>query len=146
MGDKLFCAYARTCANEDAYRDDGGEVHDPIEVKEKWNKLFTKKPLPRCDGHGEPAKWLVTKKKGGNCGRGFWVCARYVLFCLLFTRYWAAGLIYVWARPVGPEGEQGLATPMGLVAGASTGKDGGRSGEWRCDFFMWGSDWSGNSN
>jgi len=74
----FFCAYAG-CTSEDGGDGDGsGVVHDPIEVKEKWNKLFTKKPPPRCEGHGELAKWLVTKKKGGNCGRGFWVCARYV--------------------------------------------------------------------
>ena len=58
-------------------------MHDPVEAKEQWSILFTKKPPPRCDGHGEPAKWLITKKKGSNCGRGFWICARYV-FCLLF--------------------------------------------------------------
>ncbi|KAF8416273.1 DNA lyase Apn2, partial [Tirmania nivea] len=102
VDDKLFYACARTCANEGGDGDDSGGMHDPIEAKEKWNKLFTRKLPPRCDGHGEPAKWLVTKKKGVNCGRGFWVCA----------------------RPVGPEGEQK---------------------EWRCNFFMWGSDW-GNSS
>lgn len=128
--DKLYRADARTCANED---NDSGVVHDPIKAKEKWNKLFTKKQPPRCEGHGEPAKWLVTKKKGGNCGRGFWVCA----------------------RPVGPEGEQkSLDTAMGVAAGEVTRSDGGRSGElvscpeWRCNFFKWGSDrgseWNGN--
>jgi len=30
----------------------------------------------------------------------------------------------------------------GVAAGA--GRGGSRSGEWRCNFFMWGSDWSGN--
>lgn len=60
--------------------DDLQRVHDAIATKESWDKLFTKKPSPVCDGHGEPAKRLVTKKKGGNCGRAFWVCARFVQF------------------------------------------------------------------
>jgi AP endonuclease-2 len=51
---------------------------DPIVSKESWNKLFTKKPNPLCEGHNEPCKTLQTKKPGPNRGRSFWMCARYV--------------------------------------------------------------------
>ncbi|KAF7590154.1 Class II abasic (AP) endonuclease [Aspergillus hancockii] len=49
---------------------------DPIVSKEDWSKLFTKKPVPKCDGHQEPCISLTTKKPGINCGRSFWVCSR----------------------------------------------------------------------
>lgn len=54
-------------------------MHDPIVAKQSWDKLFTKKQPPRCDAHGEPAKRLVTKKKGPNFKREFWICSRYIL-------------------------------------------------------------------
>jgi AP endonuclease 2 len=50
---------------------------DPEASKESWTKLFSRKPPPRCE-HGEPCKSFTTKKKGENCGRMFWLCARYV--------------------------------------------------------------------
>jgi AP endonuclease-2 len=53
---------------------------DPIESKEKWTQLFSKRPVPQCDGHGEDAIQRITKKPGPNCGRAFWMCQRYVLF------------------------------------------------------------------
>jgi AP endonuclease-2 len=51
-------------------------VHDPIVSKEDWSKLFTKRPVPRCEGHQEPCISLTTKKPGINCGRSFWICPR----------------------------------------------------------------------
>lgn len=49
---------------------------DPFETRDSWNKLFTKKPAPLCEGHNEPAKMMQTKKPGVNHGRSFWMCAR----------------------------------------------------------------------
>ncbi|KAI4911557.1 hypothetical protein J4E90_006373 [Alternaria incomplexa] len=43
--------------------------------KEGWTKLFSKKPVPRCE-HGEPCISFTTKKPGMNCGRQFWMCPR----------------------------------------------------------------------
>ncbi|KAL8870085.1 MAG: hypothetical protein Q9174_003791, partial [Haloplaca sp. 1 TL-2023] len=37
-------------------------VHDPIQSKESWSKLFTKPASPRCEGHEEPCKTMLTKK------------------------------------------------------------------------------------
>jgi len=51
-------------------------VHDPVETKETWSKLFTKPAAPRCDGHEEPCITLLTKKPGRNVGRSFWMCPR----------------------------------------------------------------------
>lgn len=51
-------------------------VFDPIVSKEDWSKLFTKKPVPRCDSHQEPCVSLTTKKPGMNRGRAFWICPR----------------------------------------------------------------------
>lgn len=51
-------------------------VHDPIESKESWSKLFSKPAAPRCEGHDEPCISLLTKKSGINCGRSFWICPR----------------------------------------------------------------------
>ena len=51
-------------------------VHDAIESKESWSKLFTKPAAPRCEGHNEPCITLLTKKAGMNLGRSFWMCPR----------------------------------------------------------------------
>ena len=51
-------------------------VHDPIESKESWSKLFTKPRAPRCESHDEPCVTLLTKKPGMNLGRSFWMCPR----------------------------------------------------------------------
>lgn len=51
-------------------------VHDPIESKESWSKLFTRPAAPRCEGHDEPCITLLTKKPGMNLGRSFWMCPR----------------------------------------------------------------------
>lgn len=55
---------------------DADTVHDPVQSKESWSKLFTKPAAPRCEGHDEPCKTMLTKKSGMNCGRSFWMCAR----------------------------------------------------------------------
>ena len=52
------------------------EVHDPVQSKESWSKLFAKPVAPCCEGHNEPCKTMVTKKPGVNCGRSFWICAK----------------------------------------------------------------------
>lgn len=51
-------------------------VHDPIESKESWSRLFAKPAAPRCEGHEEPCVSLLTKKPGMNLGRSFWMCPR----------------------------------------------------------------------
>ena len=51
-------------------------IHDPVEIKESWSKLFTKPTAPRCEGHDEPCISLLTKKPGINLGRSFWMCRR----------------------------------------------------------------------
>ncbi len=80
-------------------------VHDPIESKESWTKLFTKPAAPRCEGHNEPCISLLTKKSGMNCGRSFWMCP----------------------RPIGPTGAKE------------------RNTQWRCQTFIWCSDWNPGS-
>ena len=68
---------AQTSPSKKEY--EGGDldkVHDPIQSKESWTKLFTKPAAPRCEGHNEPCKTMLTKKSGMNCGRSFWMCAR----------------------------------------------------------------------
>jgi len=55
---------------------EGETVHDPIVSKESWDTLFRKKAAPLCESHKEPCKSMVTKKKGENQGRSFWMCAR----------------------------------------------------------------------
>ncbi|GAB7353582.1 hypothetical protein MBLNU459_g4006t1 [Dothideomycetes sp. NU459] len=51
-------------------------VHDPIVSKESWQTLFRKPAAPMCEEHNEPCKSMLTKKKGENQGRSFWMCAR----------------------------------------------------------------------
>jgi AP endonuclease-2 len=55
---------------------DSESIIDPIISKEDWSRLFTKRPVPKCDGHQEPCISLTTKKPGVNCGRSFWICPR----------------------------------------------------------------------
>ncbi|KAI1101008.1 DNA lyase [Jackrogersella minutella] len=50
-------------------------VFDPIESKESWSKLLSKRVLPKCD-HGEDCIRFVTKKPGVNKGRAFFTCGR----------------------------------------------------------------------
>jgi hypothetical protein len=56
---------------------------DPEDTKLEWTKIFSKRDPPRCEGHKEPGTNLETKRKGANCGRRFWICARYVCSLLL---------------------------------------------------------------
>lgn len=63
-------------SQSDTSRRETGVVHDPIQSKESWSKLFTKPAAPRCEGHDEPCKTMLTKKNGMNQGRSFWMCAR----------------------------------------------------------------------
>lgn len=63
-------------ALETAVRDPNARIHDPIESKESWSKLFTKPAAPRCEGHEEPCISMLTKKAGMNLGRSFWMCGR----------------------------------------------------------------------
>ncbi|TVY60711.1 DNA-(apurinic or apyrimidinic site) lyase [Lachnellula suecica] len=51
------------------------EFIDPIVAKESWSKLLGKRVVPRCE-HNEPCISHVTKKKGENCGRSFFMCPR----------------------------------------------------------------------
>lgn len=55
--------------------DEQPDVIDPIVTKESWNKLLGGRVVPKCE-HGEPCKSFQTKKKGTNCGRNFYICAR----------------------------------------------------------------------
>jgi AP endonuclease-2 len=48
---------------------------DPEASKESWTKLFSKRPIPRCE-HGEPCTIFTVKKAGPNCGRQFYLCSR----------------------------------------------------------------------
>ncbi|KAF2220331.1 Endonuclease/exonuclease/phosphatase [Elsinoe ampelina] len=57
-----------------AYSTDGS-VHDPIAAKDSWTRLMSKPAAPLCE-HGEPCKTMLTKKKGENQGRSFFMCAR----------------------------------------------------------------------
>lgn len=47
-----------------------------LNTSSKWNNLFTRPAAPICEGHNEPCKTMLTKKKGTNQGRSFWMCAR----------------------------------------------------------------------
>lgn len=61
---------------EEAFPSPSDTVHDPVQAKESWSKLFTKPVPPRCEGHDEPCVSLLTKKPGINLGRSFWMCPR----------------------------------------------------------------------
>ncbi|KAF2764421.1 APN2 DNA lyase apurinic/apyrimidinic [Teratosphaeria nubilosa] len=50
---------------------------EAVEQNQKsWNSLFARPVAPLCEGHNEPCKSMLTKKKGSNQGRSFWMCAR----------------------------------------------------------------------
>ena len=53
-----------------------GGSQDSAKSIESWSKLFARPVLPRCEGHDEPCKVMVTKKPGVNCGRSFYMCAK----------------------------------------------------------------------
>lgn len=73
---KRALSQSASTALKAATAQDQDDVHDPIETKESWSKLFTKPAAPRCEGHNEPCISLLTKKSGMNCGRSFWMCPR----------------------------------------------------------------------
>jgi len=50
-------------------------VHDPVASKESWSRLLKKPAAPMCE-HNEPCKSMLTRKKGENQGRSFWMCQR----------------------------------------------------------------------
>ncbi|KAM3422320.1 hypothetical protein BST61_g2679 [Cercospora zeina] len=45
-------------------------------TQKSWSSLFCRPVAPLCEGHSEPCKSMLTKKKGYNQGRSFWMCAR----------------------------------------------------------------------
>lgn len=47
-------------------------------TKQQWREVFKQQEPPFCKIHQEPCKKMITKKKGINKGRAFWVCSRYV--------------------------------------------------------------------
>jgi AP endonuclease-2 len=47
-----------------------------LHTSAKWSQLFTKPSAPLCAVHKEPCKIMLTKKKGTNQGRSFWMCSR----------------------------------------------------------------------
>jgi AP endonuclease-2 len=48
-----------------------------FQAAEAWKSVMKKPPAtPFCPGHREPADLKTVKKKGPNCGRQFWCCAR----------------------------------------------------------------------
>jgi AP endonuclease-2 len=47
-----------------------------LHTSAKWSQLFTKPSAPLCAVHKEPCKTMLTKKKGTNQGRSFWMCSR----------------------------------------------------------------------
>lgn len=107
---------------------------DPFVSRESWGKLFSKPMAPRCEGHAEPCKTMKTKKPGFNCGRDFWMCARYVrpvLLDVLTSKSTFCNIQGVktnsccTCRPLGPTGHKE------------------RNTEWRCSTFIWSSDWNG---
>ena len=53
-------------------------VEANIRSRSQWGELFKPRAPPLCEGHQEPCMMMVSKKKGFNCGRSFWICARYV--------------------------------------------------------------------
>ncbi|KIW07887.1 hypothetical protein, variant [Verruconis gallopava] len=59
---------------------DDTQLSDIVEKRakssEQWGMLMRKPSIPLCEGHEEPCKSLQTKKKGVNCGRMFYICAR----------------------------------------------------------------------
>jgi AP endonuclease-2 len=72
--------WAPTLSQTDSHGTSSHIQTDPLASqeasKEGWTKLFSKKPMPRCEGHAEPCMLLTTKKAGVNCGRQFWMCSR----------------------------------------------------------------------
>jgi AP endonuclease 2 len=98
---------------------------DPIEAKESWSRLLTKRRPPRCEGHNEPCISLLTKKAGVNCGTCLFSNASFRLGRAFDTDCCAGRSFYMCPRPLGPSGEKEQGTPF------------------RCKTFIWSSDWNG---
>ncbi|KAL8741402.1 MAG: hypothetical protein Q9190_005993 [Brigantiaea leucoxantha] len=62
-------------ASADVKKGTTDTVHDPIQSQLTWSKVFAKPSAPRCE-HGEMCVNMLTKKKGVNFGRSFWMCSR----------------------------------------------------------------------
>lgn len=56
--------------------DFSAQIAQVEQSQRSWNALFTKPAAPLCEGHSEPCKSMLTKKKGSNQGRSFWMCQR----------------------------------------------------------------------
>ncbi|KAK3674308.1 Class II abasic (AP) endonuclease [Recurvomyces mirabilis] len=54
----------------------GARVAAAEQNQRSWGNLFSRPIAPMCEGHTEPCKTMLTKKKGSNQGRSFWMCAR----------------------------------------------------------------------
>jgi len=54
----------------------GARVAAAEQNQRSWGNLFSRPVAPMCEGHNEPCKTMLTKKKGSNQGRSFWMCAR----------------------------------------------------------------------
>ncbi|KAK5111907.1 hypothetical protein LTR62_004639 [Meristemomyces frigidus] len=54
----------------------GAKVAAAERTQRNWGTLFSKPIAPMCEGHNEPCKTMLTKKKGSNQGRSFWMCNR----------------------------------------------------------------------
>jgi AP endonuclease-2 len=108
--------------------EDDNRVVDPIDSKEQWNLLFSKRPPPVCDTHGEACIQLTTTKPGPNYGRAFWICQRCAICILCWHIVVPSGLWLMLpsSRPIGPEGQSVIKS--------------GRKTEWKCNFFKWASD------
>lgn len=51
------------------------QVENAEQTQRSWGALFSRPVAPLCE-HDEPCKSMLTKKKGSNQGRSFWMCAR----------------------------------------------------------------------
>jgi AP endonuclease-2 len=60
------------------------KVFDPIEAKESWSKLLSKRVAPRCE-HNEPCISLTTKKPGVNCGKSSHISIIFMTSVLLIV-------------------------------------------------------------
>ncbi|KAK7748399.1 Class II abasic (AP) endonuclease [Diatrype stigma] len=106
---------------------------DPIESKESWSKLMSKRTPPKCE-HGDECTSFVTKKAGANKGKLRplplqWSSASYYKKVSVWTYIPLTSIpgrqFYVCPRPLGPSGDKERGT------------------EWRCSTFIWSSDWNG---
>lgn len=67
---------SRESTEEDQEPDPLARLASAEQQQKSWGQLFSKPVSPMCEGHAEPCKTMLTKKKGSNQGRSFWMCAR----------------------------------------------------------------------